>query len=177
MVALSWAPLRDASGQGAEVLSGSWRGATRRHRFALRIGQHSSDRSCRGRRSGSRAPERAHRVPGRPGRLVRVDYSELAEPVPLQNIPSDWRIAQGSPFSRQGARIQGYFFPLKPDFVSRLAADFPQLGLGPGVAPPGGDYQEPPFDSILEAVRSEGMSITERLLRRISPRASRLAAS
>lgn len=61
------------------------------------------------------------------GRLVRVDYSELAEPVPLADIPERWRIEQGAPFTRTGSVQQGYFYGLDETFVERLVGRFPQL--------------------------------------------------
>jgi hypothetical protein len=61
------------------------------------------------------------------GRLVRVEYSELTEPVPLASIPERWRIEHGAPFTRSGGVQQGYLFALDQEFVERLVGRFPQL--------------------------------------------------
>jgi MoxR-like ATPase len=64
-----------------------------------------------------------------PGYLVRTDYRELEEPVPLDAIQVEWRKAQGTPFDRDGGVRQGYFFGLSDTFVDQLAHRFPQLEL------------------------------------------------
>ncbi len=61
------------------------------------------------------------------GRLVAVDYTELAEPVPLAEIPERWRIEHGAPFTQSGGVRQGYFFGLDQTFVERLVGRFPQI--------------------------------------------------
>jgi hypothetical protein len=58
---------------------------------------------------------------------VRVEYSELTEPVPLASIPERWRIEHGAPFTRSGGVQQGYLFALDQEFVERLVGRFPQL--------------------------------------------------
>jgi hypothetical protein len=43
------------------------------------------------------------------GRLVPVEYAELAEPVALADIPERWRVEQGAPFTKSGSVQQRYF--------------------------------------------------------------------
>jgi hypothetical protein len=102
------------------------------------------------------------------GRLVRVRYRELAEPIPLDSIPVGWRVDHGAPFTRHGSVYQGYLFPLKEDFVVKLASQFPELGLGPTGSGGGGgeSYVEPPFAEILQTVQNAGLKISEDELRR-----------
>lgn len=104
------------------------------------------------------------------GWLVHTEYRELEVPLPLAQIPEDWRIAEQGPFTKQGSVQQGYFFSLSDGFVNRLAERFPQLGLRPsgsnGARPPLIDYAEPSFDTIQSAIRALGLRISERTLRR-----------
>lgn len=71
------------------------------------------------------------------GRLVQAQYDELSPSINLSEIPNDWRIQEGGPFTKDGSVQQGYFFPLSERFVARMAERFPQLGLGAthGAAP------------------------------------------
>jgi hypothetical protein len=103
------------------------------------------------------------------GLMVKVRYSELPESISLDDIPVAWRLEQGAPFDKRGVVQQkGYFFALGPAFVGRLAARFPQLGLGQGDEPTTAedDYEEPDLPAIAKAIRDEGMSITDRVLGR-----------
>lgn len=61
---------------------------------------------------------------GNEGYLVRITYHELQPPVPLAEIPSDWRVPRGGPFTQQGGVKQGYLYPLPGGFVSRLTEHF-----------------------------------------------------
>lgn len=102
------------------------------------------------------------------GLRVDLGYSELSESIALEDIPLQWRLDQGAPFTKQGAVQQGYFYALGPEFVERLASQFPQLGLRASgeSETPGEDYSEPDFDQVATAIRGSGMSISDRILRR-----------
>ena len=65
----------------------------------------------------------------RDGRLVEVDYVELAPPINLADIPHEWRTDEGGPFTKDGGVQQGYFYRLSDTFVARMAERFSQLGL------------------------------------------------
>jgi len=99
------------------------------------------------------------------GWLVRVDYGELDTPLELGEIPNDWRVAEGGPFTRNGSVQQGYFFPLSDRFVRQLAERFPRLGL-----PDSGDvvtsFTEPTLEVILQQLKDVGLRIPPRTLRR-----------
>lgn len=103
------------------------------------------------------------------GWLVRTDYLELAQPLALSEIPQQWRIDQGAPFTKDGSVQQGYFFGLDDEFVRKLAERFPQLGLN-GVPPVMTttlvSYAEPTLEEIVQRVRRRGMRIDDRTLRR-----------
>ena len=103
---------------------------------------------------------------GEHGRLIKTRYVELAEPVALEEIPSDWRIAQGGPFTRQGAVQQGYFYLLSADFVNKIAGAFPKLGLEQPEETQGASYEEPSLQEIGDAVRASGLAISDKILRR-----------
>lgn len=102
------------------------------------------------------------------GLRVDLSYSELSESIALEDIPRQWRLDQGAPFTKQGSVQQGYFYALSPEFVDRLATQFPQLGLkASGDSEVAGEnYNEPGFDQVASAIRSNGMSISDRTLRR-----------
>jgi hypothetical protein len=102
------------------------------------------------------------------GLRVDLSYSELSESIALEDIPLQWRLNQGAPFTKQGAVQQGYFYALSPEFVDRLGIQFPQLGLkasGDSEAI-GENYSEPDFNQVAAAIRDSGMSIPNRTLRR-----------
>jgi hypothetical protein len=106
----------------------------------------------------------------RDGWLVQTNYSELPEPIALERIPSEWRVAERGPFTRSGNVQQGYFFGVSPTFVSHLASRFPELGLPGGVladveAPPA-DYVEPTFETIVQTIREAGVTLDEQTIRR-----------
>jgi MoxR-like ATPase len=69
------------------------------------------------------------------GYLVRTDYTELPEPIPLQDIPLAWRNFEGGPFTKQGAVKQGYLFPVTYQFAERMGAKY--SGLMPDFVPRG----------------------------------------
>src|SRR5262249_36780624 len=102
------------------------------------------------------------------GRRAELTYADLAEPIPLGEIPVEWRIAEGGPFTRDGAVKQGYLFQLSDDFVAKLVNRFPQLVAdGPIKDPPLREpYDEPAFDVIAEGVAEAGMTLSKELLRR-----------
>ena len=92
------------------------------------------------------------------GFWTRVTYEELAEPVPLETIPLQWRQEERGPFNIKGEVNQGYLFPLTPEFAGKL---FQEL-LGAADV----DYEEPSFPEIQSAIQLAGMRISERVLRR-----------
>jgi 5-methylcytosine-specific restriction enzyme B len=61
------------------------------------------------------------------GRLVKLQYQELNEPVALAAIDEGARIRQGSPFTVTGSVQQVYLVRLEGDFVNELAQRFPEL--------------------------------------------------
>jgi hypothetical protein len=107
------------------------------------------------------------------GRRVDVEYRDLATPLPVSAIPEGRRTGEGGPFDRDGKVKQAYFFPLSDAFVNvisglspELAALLPKPGEMPHIIPPGGRYEEPRFEEIVEAVLGQGMALTERTIRR-----------
>lgn len=69
------------------------------------------------------------------GRLVRTRYRDLEQPIPLGDIPHEWRQqAPRGPFNSIGGVNQGYLFELNDAFVERLLGRFPELAGG-GVGP------------------------------------------
>lgn len=58
------------------------------------------------------------------GRLVEIEYHELSESIPLEEIPSEWRTNAGGPFTAQGAVKQGYIYPLPTGFVAQMKEHF-----------------------------------------------------
>lgn len=60
----------------------------------------------------------------RPGYLVRVAYYDAARPIALDEIPIEWRLEKGGPFTHSGAVRQGYLFPLADDFQKRFVDTF-----------------------------------------------------
>ncbi len=54
------------------------------------------------------------------GYLVRVRYYPLEQPIPLQNIPLEWRTETTGPFTTDGGVKQGYLFPLTNEFADKL---------------------------------------------------------
>jgi MoxR-like ATPase len=63
------------------------------------------------------------------GLRVELDYHDVAQPVSLYDIPSEWRQAEGGPFAKDGNVKQGYLFPVSDDFASKLGRAFPELNL------------------------------------------------
>jgi hypothetical protein len=62
------------------------------------------------------------------GLRVDVDYRELNEPIPLHQIPTEWRQQEGAPFTRVGNVQQGYCYgPLSSTFLHQLAGRFAEL--------------------------------------------------
>lgn len=62
------------------------------------------------------------------GRLVKVGaYAELADPIPLRDIPREWRLAEPreGPFTKQGTLKSGYLSPLSSEFMRRLRERYP----------------------------------------------------
>jgi hypothetical protein len=105
---------------------------------------------------------------GQDGWLVRTAYDELETPLPLEEIPVEWRTGEGGAFTRQGAVQQGYFYTLSPEFASKLAARFPQLKLPVKYAAVDGasDYVEPDFPSIFTQITDAGLRLDEQTVRR-----------
>ena len=107
----------------------------------------------------------------RGGRLARLDVGKLSDPVSLEKIPIDWRLAERGPFNRKGSVNQGYLFPLSVEFVAKLAGRFPQLAecisidsdAQSQVLPP---YLEPDFETIRSRIEAEGLVVSDRTLRR-----------
>lgn len=59
------------------------------------------------------------------GNLAKLAYYELTNPIPLENIPLEWRLeVPKGPFDKFGAIKQGYLFPLSDDFAQKLLERF-----------------------------------------------------
>jgi hypothetical protein len=58
------------------------------------------------------------------GYLVRTEYYLLEPPIPLQNLPREWRIETTGPFTRDGGVKQGYLFPLTNEFADKFQDRF-----------------------------------------------------
>lgn len=58
------------------------------------------------------------------GSHVGTEYHELPEPIPLEEIPAEWRTNVGGPFTAQGAVKQGYIYPLPTGFVGQMRERF-----------------------------------------------------
>ncbi|MFC7430998.1 MULTISPECIES: hypothetical protein [unclassified Agrococcus] len=71
------------------------------------------------------------------GRQLPVEFVELADPVPLANLPIATRIAEdeGGPFRRDGSVHQGYFFPLTVAAAAQFAA-LADVSIAPDPADP-----------------------------------------
>lgn len=59
---------------------------------------------------------------GPEGYLARIEYHDLAVPIPLTDVPS--RTPAAGPFNRVGAVNQGYLYPLAPAFARMLYPAF-----------------------------------------------------
>jgi hypothetical protein len=99
------------------------------------------------------------------GWLVSVDYRELDEPIALASIPTEWRIAEQDPFTKDGSVRQGYFSVLSDRFVSQLAGRFPQLEL-PGAGSSIAEYVEPQLAILEEEIAAKGLHLTPGTVRR-----------
>jgi hypothetical protein len=100
------------------------------------------------------------------GWLVSVDYRELAEPIALASIPSEWRIAEQDPFTKDGGVRQGYFSALSDRFVSQLAGRFPELELPGGSSSSVAEYVEPQLAILEEEIAAKGLHLTSGMVRR-----------
>src|SRR5262249_50882285 len=59
------------------------------------------------------------------GRLARVNYFALADPIRLPEIPLDLRAEhEGGPFTTTGSVKQGFLFELAPDAADRIRKQF-----------------------------------------------------
>jgi hypothetical protein len=78
------------------------------------------------------------------GLRVALKWRDLSEPIDINEIPVDWRIAEPGSFDKNGGATQGYLFPVSDEFAEKLAARFPELNLSiwtveplpPDVLPP-----------------------------------------
>ena len=105
------------------------------------------------------------------GRLARVYVDILDNPVPLDDIPLEWRQEERGPFDRNGGVNQGYLFPVSQDFIAKLTGRFSQLAqslsIDRGVTgEPPSAYIEPDLETIRARIEAEGLVIDDRTLRR-----------
>ena len=108
------------------------------------------------------------------GRLAPIKYTLLDPPVTLGAIPIELRIAEGGPFTADGAVKQGYLFPLSEKFFRALIPLVP--GVFEIVGSILGAYDDEPereegaveasLESIADTLRGAGLVISDRLLRR-----------
>jgi len=63
------------------------------------------------------------------GNLVEVEYFDLKSPIPVREIPHEWRIGKYGPFletvKKRGHPDQIYIAPLSSKFVEMLRRDWP----------------------------------------------------
>jgi hypothetical protein len=58
------------------------------------------------------------------GYLAQVTYHDAPTPIALEEIPTEWRLEDGGPFTRHGSVKQGYLFPLSERFVQHFRDEF-----------------------------------------------------
>jgi MoxR-like ATPase len=110
------------------------------------------------------------------GLRAEVDYRELVPPIPLAEIPHDWRRQEEGPFAQPGNVKQGYLFPLSDTFVNKLAQKFTQLQLPTGGSGNGkltqpddvepASYVEPALETIISAIAEQGLVMSAETIRR-----------
>lgn len=105
------------------------------------------------------------------GRLARVEVKEVGAPVPLGDIPPEWRVKERGPFNRKGGVKQGYLYPLSAEFVAKLEGSFPQLAERISIdseveSEASSPYVEPDFETIRSRIEEEGLVVSDRTLRR-----------
>jgi MoxR-like ATPase len=66
---------------------------------------------------------------GEAGWRAEVDSRDLTPPVRLVDIPQDWRLKEGAPFTSDAGVQQGYLYAVSDSLAARLDEQFPQLGL------------------------------------------------
>jgi hypothetical protein len=74
------------------------------------------------------------------GYLVRVQYYPLDPPIPLRNIPIEWRTETTGPFTKDGGVKQGYLFPLTNEFADKLQVRF--AAVLPAFFQPRNEYKQ-----------------------------------
>ena len=145
---LMWAPLSNAAGQ---TLS-HWEAMT-----LVRPGDivvQYANGAIRAVSTAVTAAELAPRPEGLPttwqvdGRRIYLDPVDAVPPIPLQDVPVDWRLAEGGPFDRRGAVKQAYLFPLSVSFAD---AFFDKFGNRFGGLPPVEDLDEATTAGVLPA--------------------------
>lgn len=108
------------------------------------------------------------------GRLIRSDYQLLRQPIPLAELPAQWRVKEpGGPFTSTGGVQQGYVFEASPTLVGRLLSRFDELAA---LAGPHGSEAPPDAPSVSlsevdasfsEAVIESGLKLSPGMTRRI----------
>lgn len=101
------------------------------------------------------------------GFRAELEYQELQEPVRLSDIPTEWRRAEGAPFTTDGGVRQGYLFGVSDEFASKLQGKFPQLNfesIGEAPAPPTAASPAPTHGIDALRVEDVGAAIRERQL-------------
>lgn len=102
------------------------------------------------------------------GYRLPVAYRELAEPISISDIPSEWRTAEAGAFTKVGAVLQGYFFQLSEEFAAAMDERFPELQLGLSVVTntPTMDslakltlWKEPDLEELIKAIKERGQVI------------------
>ena len=99
------------------------------------------------------------------GLRVELEYHDLDTNVGLNDIPVEWRRAEGGPFTRDGAVKQGYLFPVSDDFAAKLQRTFPQLDLLP----------TPGVGTLIDTVPPKGRFDLEALEAAVAARRLRIA--
>ena len=118
------------------------------------------------------------------GWRAAIAYEDLEPPIGLGDIPVEWRKDEAAFDKAGGVKMtvsvagglkQAYLNPLSDRFVLRLAEKFPQLGQlaeALGAEPVVHDGQrplseeEPALPEIIAAIRAEGMTISDDVVRR-----------
>ena len=161
-----WAPLRDKAGNAPE----HWR-SMRHVRPGDTVLNYANTR-IRGRSEAladaaelPRPDPEADQAWEEDGLRVEIAYHDLPVPVALEDIPTEWRRAEGGPFTRDGAVKQGYLFPVSDDFAAKLQRTFPQLGLSPRQG----------METMIDTVTPQGRFDLEALEAAVAARRLRIA--
>lgn len=58
------------------------------------------------------------------GRFAKVRFIQLERPIPREDVPMPWRLAERGPFNKHGKVNQGYLYELSDEFAERVRTEF-----------------------------------------------------